>query len=130
MFWNRYFWPSVSVMVVVVGLHWFASLNDIYDTVWWYDIPMHFLGGLWLFLFGLWVVNTQYGNIFLRHTSVKSLIFFVLVIGVLWEIHEIVFGFMHFSDPGYFFDTFKDLTMDIIGALFGSVFIKGERKTK
>ncbi|MEK7607486.1 MAG: hypothetical protein AAB484_00980 [Patescibacteria group bacterium] len=124
MFWNKYFWPSFLVMILVVGLHWFALLNDIYDTVQWYDIVMHFLGGLWVFLFVLWAIHTQYGRFFLKHASIRNLIFFVLVVGVLWEILEIVLGFMHFSDPGYGFDVFKDLVIDILGAICGSIFYK------
>jgi len=124
MFWNKYFWPSFLVMIIVVGLHWFASLNDIYDTVWWYDIPMHFLGGLWVFLFALWVTHTRYGRSPLRRTPARDILVFVLFVGIFWEILEIFLSFTHFSDPGYFFDTPKDLVMNTLGAVFGSLFYK------
>ncbi|MEK7163477.1 MAG: hypothetical protein AAB775_02110 [Patescibacteria group bacterium] len=124
MFWNKYFWPSFSVMIIIVGLHWFASLHDLYDAVWWYDIPMHFLGGLWVFLFILWVTHTGYDRFLLRRTPVRDVLILVLVTGILWEVLEIVLSFTRFSDPGYFFDMPKDLAMDTLGAVAGSVFYK------
>lgn len=111
-------------MIIVVGLHWFASLHDLYDTVWWYDIPMHFLGGLWVFLFILWVTDTGYGRLLLKRSPVRDALIFVLIVGVFWEILEIILSFTRFSDPGYFFDTPKDLAMNTLGAALGSVFYK------
>ncbi len=130
MFWNRYFRPSFILMLVVVALHWLASINGWYWTTNWYDSMMHLLGGLWVFLFALWVAHTKYAQKFLKDLSVRNLLIFVLVVGVLWEIHEIVFGFTDFFDPGYPLDTTKDLVMDMLGGALGAFIYKKRWRTQ
>ena len=117
MFWNKYFKPSIIVMLLVVGLHWVASLEGLYWSIDWYDILMHFLGGLWTALFMLWAVSTQYGTKLKWLKSIIGTLSFVFIVGVLWEVHEIVLGFTDFSDYGYWFDTRLDLVMDMLGAI-------------
>lgn len=119
MFWNRYFWPSSLVLIVVVTLHWAASLSDWYETIWWYDIVMHFLGGLWVFLFALWIIRTQYGIKLEKHCSFRNLLLFVLLVGISWEIYELIFGFDDLFREGYFLDMPLDLVMDMSGAVSG-----------
>lgn len=119
MFWNKYFWPSFLILVMVVFLHWLASLNGFYETIWWYDIVMHFLGGLWVFLFVLWIIHTQYGVRFKKYAFLKNLLFFVFVVGISWEIYELIFGFDDLFREGYFLDMPLDLVMDTLGAVSG-----------
>ncbi len=117
-------------MLLVVGLHWIASLEGLYWSIDWYDIVMHFLGGLWTLLFILWVVSTQYAYRLKKYVSVISLLVAVLVVGVVWEWHEIFFKFTSFSDVGYWFDTKLDLVMDTLGAIFGILVYKKDIKNK
>lgn len=117
-------------MLLVVGLHWVASIEGLYWTVNWYDIMMHFLGGLWTLLFILWVVSTQYASLLKKYVSVFSLILAVIAVGIIWEWHEIFFQFTSFSDRGYWFDTNKDLVMDTLGAIFGILVYKKDIKNK
>lgn len=120
MFWNRYLVPSIVVMIVVVALHWIASFEGFYWTVAWYDVMMHFLGGLWTFLFGLWIFNTQYALRIARLVTIRNLLIFVFVVGFLWEVHEILLGFASFSHPDYWIDTPQDIVLDMLGAAFGA----------
>lgn len=130
MFWNKFFIPSICVMLFVVGLHWVASIEGLYWTVDWFDVMMHFLGGLWTLLFILWVISTQYVSGLKKYVSISSLIIAVIVVGIIWEWHEIFFRFTSFSDPGYWFDTNKDLVMDTLGAIFGILVYKKDIKNK
>jgi hypothetical protein len=124
MFWNRYFWPSFFVLVGVALLHWIACVYDFYETTWWADTIMHFLGGLWTYLFILWVSHTQYGVKLLPYTSARNLLIIILFVGVAWELLELALGFTNVSDPRYPFDTPKDLVMDMLGAVVGLFFFK------
>ena len=116
MFWNKYFIPSFLVMLVVAAFHWLGALQDYYSKVLWYDIPMHFMGGVWVALFTLWVVSTQYGSYFKKYLGIRNLILFVFVFGFAWEILELILRFNSISDVGYTFDTVKDLIIDMLGA--------------
>ena len=118
MFWNRYFTPSIVVMIVVVALHWLASLQGFYWTVGWYDIMMHFLGGLWTFLFGMWAFSAHPKLSF--YVTVKNMLLFVFVVGILWEAHELYFGFASFAHPDYWIDTPQDMFFDMLGAILGA----------
>jgi hypothetical protein len=130
MFWNKYFRPSVIIMLVVVALHWAASLEGLYWSLRWFDIPMHFLGGLWTLLFLLWVVSTQYASRYKKYITFQNVFLFVLAVGVLWELHELALRFTSFDDSGYWYDTGHDIIMDMLGAAFGVLVYRKEISSK
>jgi glycopeptide antibiotics resistance protein len=130
MFWNKYFWPSFVLMLAVVILHWVASFEGFYWSVGWYDIMMHFLGGLWTLFFALWAVHTEYATKLVKYVSIKNLILFVLVVGLLWEAHEIILRFADPSHPDYMFDTIMDLIMDTLGGILGIFIYRKSIKNK
>jgi hypothetical protein len=85
---------------------------------------MHFLGGLWVYLFILWSSHTQYGTWLLPYISKKKLLMFVITAGLLWELLELALHFTSFGDERYLSDTPMDLIMDMIGAVVGSKLYK------
>src|SRR3989338_8295 len=107
---------------------WLAVEYFLYWRIWWLDIPMHFFGGMWAGLCGLWLIARR-GN----PASLLSCLAFALFIGIAWEGFEYSEGIAasyHFSYP---FDTAKDLVMDLLGATFGWMLVKrlgGEQKTE
>jgi len=116
MFWNPYFIPSFVVMLVVVAFHWLGSLQDFYSTVYWYDFPMHFMGGAWVALCTLWIISTSQGSFLKKFLSIRNLMLFVFVFGIAWEFLEIALRFTSIHDAGYLWDTTHDLIMDVLGA--------------
>jgi hypothetical protein len=118
MIWNRYFFPSFLVLSLVGLLHWIGSSDFYYWTVWWYDVMMHFLGGVWVALAVLWVSHMPFVPASLKsRISFGSLALSVFVVGLAWEAYELVLGFSCLYDPGYASDTIQDLIMDTLGAL-------------
>ena len=103
-------------MLVVVALHWIASFKGYYWTTSWYDIMMHFLGGLFVFIAALWALNTQYAAKLAPYITLRNLLIFVFVVGFLWEAHEIVLKFADVNEAGYSPDTIDDLINDMLGA--------------
>lgn len=93
-----------NIIETKLGLFW---------TTWWADVLAHFLGG---FAFGCIAWNFKPG--LLSH-HIWKLLFFVISVGVAWEIFELVFNITVMSDPGYWFDTMKDIMMDTIGGIAG-----------
>lgn len=109
-------WPMLAVFL-------FDNLVNnplgFYERWWWFDIPMHILGGA--------VAAWSLARFFERYKKtvlLKPLVFtlFVLVsgtalIGVLWEVYEfflhVVTGFI--TQPSVA-DTVADLVNDLVGA--------------
>ena len=112
----------VTQLVILLPLaitSWFAVEYFLYWRIWWLDMPMHFFGGMWAGLCGMWI---------LAHRKIPASLLwclaFALFVGVAWEIFEYSEGIAssyHFSYP---FDTAKDLAMDLLGAAFGWIFAR------
>lgn len=108
---------EITVLAVMVaGLHLLALKLFLYWTTNWFDIPMHFLGGL---LIGLIMVFVCYvSGYFNFPTTHRGSVFVVvlggvLVVGLIWELWEIFVGFTDVIEDQA--DTILDLIMDILG---------------
>lgn len=87
-------------------LQWWAVTDFLYWQYHWFDIPMHFLGGLAI---GVFLVGFLY-----RKRPFLFLLLFVLAT-VGWEVFEYYFGIPRESN--YASDTMHDLIMDAVGGL-------------
>lgn len=107
-----FFLLSLSTMAVV---HYFALEFYLYWTYLWFDIPMHFLGGVTIAL----GVHTP---LFRKYVPVPPLSFvatclFVLLVGVAWEVFEWYAGLV--DSVRYIEDTALDIVMDLAGGVLG-----------
>lgn len=127
MFWNKYFWPSFLILVLVSILHWVASSEGYYWTVEWYDFMMHFLGGVWVALFSLWISGMRYGHLIKPFVKGWNLVFVTIIVGIAWELFEVALGFNDTTMQGYFGDTTQDLIMDVLGVAFVILMYKKRR---
>ncbi len=107
-----------------------AILNNLgnefflYWKFWWFDIVMHFLGGLWVGLSALWFYS--FSGFFEDVRKDKPFIFLlsflsVLVVGLGWEVFEFLIE-IDFSN-NYISDTSLDLIMDILGGITASLIV-------
>ena len=94
-----------------------------YSSIWYFDMIMHFLGGLWLSFVLVYVY------LFVLKKEIKSYVqmaFFIiisaLIIGILWEIFEVVVSALTTSDKFNVLDTASDIFFDLSGAIAGSVY--------
>jgi len=114
----------VGLFIFILCVHTLAVINNWYWTVRWIDIPLHFLGGLWLGIIFLHFIMPK-----LEITSHKLLISMILVVGfsvlvgVFWEFFEFLFD-VFIARGGHFppaqqglADTMKDLFFDLSGGL-------------
>ena len=126
-------WFLALLILFIWGVNTFADQVHLYYLLWWFDIPMHMLGGIWVALTSM-VIYYHLG--FHRHDRstafvVSTMLAATLIAGIFWEVFEFsVEHFVKLNDNGVF-DTLKDLFDDMIGATIASVIFikKGYNKT-
>jgi len=108
----------VIIAVLIAILHYAATVFSLYWSIVWFDILMHFLGGLFIGLLALYLFFTS-GLI--KYPCTHKIVVFsvvvgsVLVVGLTWELWELFVGLSDvLSDQG---DTVLDLILDIFGAV-------------
>ena len=118
---KRAFW----VLALTGVLNWFSTKLYLYWTVWWIDMVVHFFGGLTVGLAVMWLCS--YGMDFKNWSLKKILTFSVigsLLVGVMWELYELYFGITLLRDGMvYWIDTSSDLLMDMVGGIFGFLYV-------
>lgn len=118
----------IQIFVLIVCIAFFhitATIFYLYWSIWWYDLPLHFLGGIFITLGSLWSLFFSGYVRAIRVRNPFSLLLIALVItfsvGILWELFEFAVG-PDFARQGYVADTVVDLIMDIAGSLTGYLF--------
>jgi hypothetical protein len=121
------------VAFIIAGLETVAVEHSFYWIFWWFDILMHFLGGVWvallfswIYLFSLVYRENERNDRTLRNTVIIG----VASISFLWEAFEYGVGATMSVFEYYPLDTAIDLAMDGIGALLAYRFFisKGRQK--
>ncbi len=114
----------VLLLIQAVALYW-----HLYFYIWWLDIPVHMLGGMWV---ALVILSLYYSSVRAKEKNFSDTfafflaLFTVLAIGLVWEIYE--FGVAQVTgdvDPSVF-EAVKDIIDDTIGAMLGAlIFTRG-----
>ncbi|MEK7113605.1 MAG: hypothetical protein AAB873_02130 [Patescibacteria group bacterium] len=94
------------VNLMAMQFHWYSSM-------WYFDIIMHFMGGFWVGLFAFWLFKLE--NV--SRSSIAKVIIFVLSVGLLWEVFEIVVNELTAENPLDVVDIISDLIFDTAGGL-------------
>jgi len=108
------------ISAVVATLHTIATYLDWYDSVHELDSLLHFLAGVMVASFFIWF---YFYSGFFRPTNFNKSEYFLiallgtLLVGVSWEIFELIMGITGVTRVQYAFDTSLDVTMDTLGAL-------------
>lgn len=113
---------TLFIYIWVLALaHMMAQRLHLYWTYRWLDVPMHFLGGVWVGLAALWL--WYYSGWGRRPGAVQHRPFLValgggLAFGLLWECFDfLVWSLVVGSFPqNYLADSVLDITMDVLGA--------------
>jgi hypothetical protein len=130
---NKVIIPALSALIMVIAVLHVAAMNyNLYFYLWWFDIVMHFLGGLWCGYFTLYYVSwyeTKHAITWTRSRTWVAAVLATLLVGIGWEVYEYVFGFTFTLKSSYRLDTILDLVMDTSGAIVaaGSVMIYRSR---
>jgi hypothetical protein len=99
------------LILITLKLHWFF-------TIWWFDMPVHFLGGFWVGLVFIWFLKP--GD--LSFSTVAKIILGFLLIGLSWEIFEILVDKAIAQNPFNVLDTLSDICFGLAGTLFSVLY--------
>ncbi len=121
---SKLFKQTFTLLLVILVLYFLAEVLYLQWTVWWYDVVLHLLSGLCAGMaFVFFVTHYDVYDIGKTKKLLNQGIFFVLIIGLLWEIYELKFGLTSFSDGVYYYrDTVSDIVADVCGGLFGILY--------
>lgn len=118
--------------LLVVVLVFFANLLAYkfywYNSIWWYDMFMHTMGGIFLaVLAGIAFVKTYEGQI--RQEIIVSTLLFVLTVGLGWELFEYAVQILLKPEPFVnISDSVSDLICDMTGGIIGTYFVLKAKK--
>lgn len=125
---HRLLYISFGWFALLGVMHLLASIFYFYWTIWWFDNAMHFLGGLSIAFFMLWIIHALgfFGNKVPSLLKIILTVFLsVLTIGAAWEVFEYIFGIANPSvGQSYARDTAYDLTFDLLGALLAGFYAR------
>jgi hypothetical protein len=108
-----FFIIAASVLSVT---HSIALQLSLYWHFWWFDLPMHFLGGavLALGVFSAYEFSAPLPKRWQRLLPVMSA---VLIIALVWEYYEVLIGIPIESDHEV--DTLTDIFLGLVGGAVG-----------
>lgn len=91
--------------IAIALIHNWAVANYIYWHFVWFDVPVHYLGGLTIGAFTVALLKTR-----------RSLLFMAIIAAIIigWEIFEYYIGVPR--QANYWFDTWLDILMGTFGA--------------
>jgi hypothetical protein len=89
-----------------------------YSSIWYFDMPMHFLGGVWLGLASIYLFSLKDDSL----RSIFKIFFIVLLVGIGWEVFEIFVNKFTIQDPFNFLDTVSDIFFDLSGGCFAILY--------
>lgn len=111
-----FFIGLIFTALLIAYLHFLANKYYLYFEFWWFDILMHFLGGVLVSGGALWWLKYEV-PIFIRKKISPFLFALVSItfVGMTWEIFEYITG-MYYA-VNYSLDTTLDLLTDLVGML-------------
>ncbi|MEK7219334.1 MAG: hypothetical protein AAB687_01505 [Patescibacteria group bacterium] len=112
----RVFLLIFSILIV----NYLAEKFYWYSAVWYFDMIMHFSGGLWVGLTAIWLLFGQ--KSYLDLSFILKILSSVLLIGICWELFEIIFYNYIAQNPFNILDTVSDLFFDLVGGLFAILY--------
>ncbi|MBI5456792.1 hypothetical protein HY969_03535 [Candidatus Kaiserbacteria bacterium] len=117
---RRLLFVQFTLLAVIAFLYFLGFWLYLHWVFWWYDILLHFLGGVWVALAARWIFALK--GIVPPGSWILAL---VIVVGLLWELFEVVVGMPRESN--YLFDTSLDLLMDVLGSIAALMFLGSAR---
>ncbi len=123
---NRYLIRIVWAPGLVVVFHIVATLAGWYRANWWFDMPLHFLGGVAIAFSAYQVLEYfsqlgKYKNEF-KPLQILVLLAFTGLAAVGWEFMEYMFDtYAQTHLQSGLLDTIKDLSIGLIGGALSSL---------
>ena len=122
----------LALIVLIAAFNFLGLYGGWYWAFWWYDIPMHLAGGMWIALLFSYLGEERSA---LRERIGRRNFFLVivagtLVVGLLWELFEYssdVFLFKKYAFAAIPREIFRDSLIDLLNDLLGAAAAIGAR---
>lgn len=115
---------AVFIFVIISSVNLFSLEYRWYQEFFWFDMPMHFLGGLASFLLLVYLMHEKCANHHFHKSFLVKILFLALAVGVAWEVYEYLAQIIISHDRWNYVDTLSDLLFDTIGGILGLLLIK------
>lgn len=123
---SRSFIALLALLAALIGGLFLVGLEfNLYWELPFFDVLLHFLGGIWVALTAFWFLFLSRMVVVSPVYVLPSMLVSVLVIGIGWEIFEYTIS-VTLAD-NYSLDTGIDLVMDMLGALAAYRFVQTSR---
>ncbi len=99
-------------------LNYLAMSFYWYSSIWYFDMIMHFLGGIWLGLAFIWLFKIEK----ISFKLILKIILGVLLISILWEVFEIILDKNITGNSFNTLDTISDISFDLAGGFFAVLY--------
>ncbi|MCX6747739.1 MAG: hypothetical protein NTW98_02215 [Candidatus Nomurabacteria bacterium] len=108
----------VTATFLIYFLNYVALKFYWYYSIFWFDMLMHALGGVWVAFILLWVfpINAVSKNYFLK------LVLGILFVGLSWEVFEFIFNNMIAGNSFDILDTTSDVFFDMLGGSLATLY--------
>jgi hypothetical protein len=125
--------PRKQILSILATLIIFVSIVNFlatkamwYYIFWWFDMPMHFLGGLVVAL----LISYIFYKTILQYPliPVAYILLGVFVVGFGWEVFEYIFNNLIAGQAWILLDTLSDLCFDLAGGMIGLLMINDSFK--
>lgn len=101
----------VALILFILIVNFLANKFHWYFSIWYFDMIMHALGGLWVGFAALYLFTPKD----LSWKTICLVLLGVVFVGAGWEAFEFVFYNNLAQNPFNNFDTFSDLFFDLMG---------------
>ncbi|OGI64849.1 hypothetical protein A3H53_04735 [Candidatus Nomurabacteria bacterium RIFCSPLOWO2_02_FULL_40_10] len=108
----------------ILIVHFAANKFYWYYSLWYLDVIMHFLGGIWIGILYFYIFPSKESSL----NAVFKMLFFILAIGIGWEMFEMLVNDVIAKNPFDYLDTFSDIFFDLFGGLCAILYLHPWRK--
>lgn len=118
---------SALLVLFIFFLNTLATFFFWYSRIWWFDMPMHFLGGLFIGLISVFLFEkyVRPRRPIARFISSPALFYIgvVAVIAVGWEYYELFIDMYFGTHAIHLLDTLSDICFDLAGGATSLLYI-------
>lgn len=107
-------WFFLFLATIFAAVHRLAMIASLYWYYPWFDIVMHFWGGV---LVALGMISLSTLKVARYQPNLKNILLVLFTAMISWEVFERAIGL--YSSDTYLFDTTKDMVMGLLGGLSG-----------
>ena len=107
-----------SIILLIFVLNSLAMKFHWYFSIWYFDMPMHLLGGFWLGLVFILLFKPKSFSF----NEIVQIILGFLFVALSWEVFEILIDKTITQNPFNILDTFSDICFGLTGSLISVIY--------